>query len=302
MMGVMGAFVFAAQMINFTIPVTGSSGHIGGGILLAALLGPYLAFLTLASVLIIQALFFADGGLLALGCNIFNMGFFTCLVAYPHIYKPMLRRAITPRRIMIASVLAAILGLQFGALAVVVETTASGVTELPFLSFLALMQPIHLAIGIVEGMVTGAVLCFVYQARKEIIHNALSDNIRTKVPVKRVFAGFIVATVLFGAVLSLYASSHPDGLEWSIGGILGNLELTNSSDAHALAEELQEKTAILPDYTFSNQPEKQLGTSVSGIVGAVITLTVTVLFGIIIMKLKKIKVKKIKVKRISRKE
>ncbi len=66
LMGVMGAFVFAGQMINFTIPATGSSGHIGGGILLAALLGPYAAFLVLSAVIIIQALFFADGGLLAL--------------------------------------------------------------------------------------------------------------------------------------------------------------------------------------------------------------------------------------------
>ena len=78
LMGIMGAFVFAAQMINFTIPGTGSSGHIGGGILLAALLGPFPAFLTLSAVLIIQSLFFADGGLLALGCNIFNMGFMAC--------------------------------------------------------------------------------------------------------------------------------------------------------------------------------------------------------------------------------
>jgi cobalt/nickel transport system permease protein len=91
LMGVMGAFVFAAQMINFTIPATGSSGHIGGGILLAALLGPYPAFLSLAAVLVIQALFFADGGLLALGCNIFNMGVYACFVAYPLIYKPIIK-------------------------------------------------------------------------------------------------------------------------------------------------------------------------------------------------------------------
>src|SRR4030042_6399529 len=75
LMGVLGAFIFAAQMINFTIPVTGSSGHLGGGMILAILLGPYAGFLTLASVLVIQALFFADGGLLALGCNIINLGF-----------------------------------------------------------------------------------------------------------------------------------------------------------------------------------------------------------------------------------
>jgi cobalt/nickel transport system permease protein len=74
LMGVLGAFIFAGQMINFTIPGTGSSGHIGGGMLLAILIGPYAGFLVIASVLTIQALFFADGGLLALGANIWNLG------------------------------------------------------------------------------------------------------------------------------------------------------------------------------------------------------------------------------------
>ena len=87
LMVVLGAFVFAAQMINFTIPGTGSNGHLGGGLLLAILLGPHAAFITLASVLTVQALFFADGGLLALGCNIFNLGFFPCFIAYPLLYK-----------------------------------------------------------------------------------------------------------------------------------------------------------------------------------------------------------------------
>ena len=83
LMGVLGAFIFAAQMLNFTIPGTGSSGHLGGGLILAILLGPEAAFLTIASVLGVQALFFADGGLLALGCNIFNLGFSPAFVAYP---------------------------------------------------------------------------------------------------------------------------------------------------------------------------------------------------------------------------
>src|SRR5512144_242562 len=83
LMGVLGAFIFAAQMINFTIPTTGSSGHLGGGLLLAVLLGPHAALLTMASVLTVQALFFADGGLLALGCNIFNLGVLPCCLAYP---------------------------------------------------------------------------------------------------------------------------------------------------------------------------------------------------------------------------
>lgn len=77
------SLVFGLQMINFTIPYTGSSGHIVGGLLLAALLGPYVGFLAICAILLVQALFFADGGLMALGCNIFNMGFLACFVAYP---------------------------------------------------------------------------------------------------------------------------------------------------------------------------------------------------------------------------
>jgi len=79
-MGVMGAFVFAAQMINFTIPGTGSSGHLAGGMLLAAIVGPEAAFLTMCAVLSIQCLLFADGGLLALGANIWNMAFYGCFL------------------------------------------------------------------------------------------------------------------------------------------------------------------------------------------------------------------------------
>ena len=99
LMGVLGAFVFAAQMINFTIPGTGSSGHLGGGLLLAILLGSPAAFITIASILTVQALFFADGGLLALGCNIVNMGLFPCFVVYPRLYRPMVGKKPTSGRL-----------------------------------------------------------------------------------------------------------------------------------------------------------------------------------------------------------
>ncbi|MDF2951194.1 MAG: ABC-type Co2+ transport system, permease component [Anaerocolumna sp.] len=125
MMGVMGAFVFAAQMINFTIPGTGSSGHIGGGVLLAALLGPYPSLITMASILLIQCLFFGDGGLLALGSNIFNIGVITCLVAFPMVFRPMVQKKMTIKRITVASVIAVTLGLQLGSLAVVLENAAN---------------------------------------------------------------------------------------------------------------------------------------------------------------------------------
>ncbi len=139
LMAVSSAFVFAAQMINFTIPGTGSSGHIGGGILLAGLLGGFPAFLTLAAVLVIQCLFFADGGLLALGANIFNMGVIPCLIIYPLLFRPLLKTRRTTGRIGLAAILCALVSLQLGAFGVVLETMASGVTELPFLVFAGVM-------------------------------------------------------------------------------------------------------------------------------------------------------------------
>ena len=89
LMGVLGAFIFAAQMINFSIPGTGSSGHLCGGLMAAILLGPHAAFLVIVSVLAVQALFFMDGGLLAMGANIINMGFFSAFVAYPLVFRPI---------------------------------------------------------------------------------------------------------------------------------------------------------------------------------------------------------------------
>ena len=90
-MGVMGAFVFAAQMVNFTIPGTGSSGHLCGGMMMAALLGPWAGFLAMIGVLLIQCLLFADGGILALGCNIWNMAFYGCFVGGLLIWKTIMR-------------------------------------------------------------------------------------------------------------------------------------------------------------------------------------------------------------------
>lgn len=185
LMGVMGAFVFAAQMINFSVPGTGSSGHIGGGLLLAILLGPYAGFLTMASILFIQALFFGDGGLLAYGCNVFNLGFYTCFIAYPLVYKGLTHKVVTAKRIFVASMASVVIGLQIGSFSVVLQTFLSGKTELPFGTFLLLMQPIHLGIGIVEGFVTAAVVTFVWRARPEIIEKAALGEALGNISIKK---------------------------------------------------------------------------------------------------------------------
>lgn len=268
LMGVMGAFVFAAQMINFTIPGTGSSGHIGGAVLLAALLGPYAAFLVTACVLFIQALFFADGGLLALGCNIFNMGFFACFVTYPLIYRPIVSKGYTKSRLISAALLSCVVSLQMGAFSVVLETLVSGLTALPLSTFTLLMQPIHLAIGGIEGILTGLLLIFLLDARPSLF----TENAdKQKMSFQAVVGSLAVGTLLIGGGLSLLASEHPDGLEWSMEKTAGTTELTYHSPLHQKASVLQEKSAVLPDYSFP-ESESPLGTSFSGIAGAAATL------------------------------
>lgn len=296
LMGVLGAFIFAAQMINFTIPATGSSGHLGGGMILAILLGPYAAFLTIASVLTVQALFFADGGLLALGCNIFNLGVFPCFLAYPFIYKPLVGKNPTPMKIGIGATLAGIVGLQLGALGVVFETVFSGISELPLSSFLSVMLPIHLAIGLVEGLVTTAVVTFVWKARPEILDISVQPEAADSFSIRNVLIGLGIATVITGGALSWFASSSPDGLEWSMFRVSGSEELEAPTDGiHQKLASVQEKTSILPDYGFkageteetaaeesaSSWPAVDAGTSTSGLVGGILTLVLAVLIGMI---------------------
>lgn len=272
LMAVTGAFVFAAQMINFTIPGTGSSGHIGGGVLLAGILGGGPALLTIAVVLAIQCLLFADGGLLALGANIFNMGVIPCLLVYPLLFKPLLKK-VTGVRLGIASVLSAVIGLQLGAFGVVLETLASGVTELPFKSFVLLMQPIHLAIGLVEGIITAGVLSFVYNTRPEVITSSIERKaIASDISVKKTVIVIAIAALITAGALSLFASSYPDGLEWSMEKVAGTTELERDGSVHEGSANVQESTALLPDYDF--KAGEGNGTSVAGIVGGVVTLAV----------------------------
>ena len=291
LMGVLGAFIFAGQMINFTIPGTGSSGHIGGGMLLAILLGPYAAFLVVASVLTIQALFFADGGLLALGANIWNLGIYPCFIGYPLIYRTLVKKDKSAKKITIASVLSVVVGLQLGAFSVILETKLSGITELPFNTFLLLMQPIHLAIGLVEGFVTAGIVNYVRNLRPDIIEDLEGvKGLSSGRSLKKLVIVMAIFTVITGGAFSWFASTHPDGLEWTIEKIYGKPEIPEKKNP--ITENLskfQEKTAVLPDYSFpaKEEAEKQpswpavdAGTSFSGLVGGIMVLVLVVIFGL----------------------
>ena len=276
-MAVASALVFAGQMINYTIPGTGSSGHMCGGMLLSALLGPQAGFLSMIVVLTIQCLFFADGGLMA-------------LVGYYLIWRPIMQSNLfgnmEPRkaqraRIIAASLIGCVVTLQMGAFSVVLETTLSGITELPFGAFCALMQPIHLAIGIVEGLITAAVLTYVYETRPELIRDvdltAQSAEGRNSKPLGVVIFTLAMLVVLVGGVFSHFASGNPDGLEWALfgneeAGYSANMGLDEenfgvSSQVADSAASIQEKTSFLPDYAFADS-DSAMGTTVSGIVGS----------------------------------
>ncbi len=296
-MAVTSALVFAGQMINYTIPGTGSSGHLCGGMMLSALLGPQAGFLSMAVILAIQSLFFADGGLLALGANCWNMAFYGCFVGYYLLWKPIMgsrlfsnlgTKAAARIKIMLASILGCIITLQLGAFSVVLETSISGITELPFGSFVGIMQPIHLAIGLIEGLITSAVLVFVYEARPELLMDVGTDDsaVRGRCSLKTTIAILAVVVAIVGGGLSLVASSNPDGLEWSMfgnaeAGYSENMGLDEenygiSSGAAEIAGSIQEKTAFLPDYAFANS-DSAVGTTVSGLVGSAIVALVAFL-------------------------
>ncbi len=274
-MGVMGAFVFATQMINFTIPGTGSSGHLCGGMLLSAILGPEAGFLTMIGVLLVQCLLFADGGLLALGCNVWNMAFYGCFVGAMVIWKYIMKNGISKKKIVAASVLGCVLTLQLGAFSVTLETLASGITELPFGVFVAAMQPIHLAIGLVEGLITAAVLTFIYEVRPELLwgYQPVEVNVvkKGRMSYKGTIAVLLTAAVASGGLLSLAASSYPDGLEWSMEQVAGTTELEAQGLAYTVADQIQETTAILPDYAWKDN-DAVSGTMFSGIFGGAVVI------------------------------
>lgn len=152
----------------------------------------------------------------------FNLGVVPCFVGYLLVYRPLMGKQMldaSPRRVGATIVVASAVGLQFGALAVVLETAASGISSLSIGTFLLLMQPIHLAIGLVEGLATASLVLFLRRARPDLLGASLSAMTGLQLPMPRVrplVIGFAVATALTAGMLSWFASTKPDGLEWSL--------------------------------------------------------------------------------------
>ncbi len=251
LMGIMGAFVFAAQMVHFPLPfLPGTSGHIVGAVLLAVMLGPYLAAIVLSSVVIVQCLIFQDGGLLALGCNIINLAIVPTFLGY-WLYRLAAPSSGPNARTYIATVIACTAALVAGAMLITVQARLSGVLAVPLKTFMATMAAVHIIIGFIEGLITAAVVLYLNRlcprAMAECPHRT------TKVNNRRLCAGLLIAALLIGAGLSLIASNKPDGLEWSYAqrpdqpGFQPIVSNENPAVMHA--EALQSKYSPLPNYT-----------------------------------------------------
>jgi cobalt/nickel transport system permease protein len=201
------------------------------------------------------------------------------------IYKRIVGEHPTRARLLTGSLVAAVIGLQLGSFAVVVETTLSGVSALPFASFVVLMQPIHLAIGLVEGLVTAGVISFIWQARPEILEKAAIDQPLGPLPIGRILVIMAILTAFTGGFLSWYASEHPDGLEWSMFKVSGQEELAAPAGVHQTMQGVQEQTAMLPDYSFKDTKAGgagRVGTSAAGLLGGCMVLLLGILIGLIL--------------------
>jgi cobalt/nickel transport system permease protein len=167
LMGVLAAFIFAAQMLNFPV-AGGTSGHFMGGVLAAILLGPLAGVLIMAIVLIIQCLIFQDGGLTALGANIFNMGIIGALVGY-YLYLGLSRIVAGTRGMFISAFIASWLSIVLAAGVCATELAISG--TVPLRVALPAMAGVHGLIGIGEGLITVAVLSLVFKVRPDLLES-----------------------------------------------------------------------------------------------------------------------------------
>jgi len=283
LMGILGAFVFAGQMINLPLPgLPGTSGHLVGTVLLAVILGPHAAALVMSSIVIVQCLIFQDGGLLALGCNLINMALVPAYLGY-FLYRILARPTSTPRHAIVAAALAAGITIEAGAALVPVEAGLSGVLTIPWKTFLWTMLGVHLVIGVMEALLTVAVLSYLQKLRPDMVMRAESTPSRGgKKTVLLALAGL---TVFTGAVLSLFASQRPDGLEWSYARRPDQPAFTSvvaAREKTRAADEFQSRYALLPDYTKRTAPLGQAGadetlahrgwTSLAGVFGAMVTM------------------------------
>ena len=254
LMGVMAAAIFAGQMLNFAV-TGGTSGHLMGAALATILLGPWAAILVMTAVVGIQALIFQDGGILALGANIFNMGVVGVAVSF-FTYRTVMRLARGKRwGIFVGGFAAGWLSVFVASLAVALQLAISGTS--PANLAIPAMGGIHALIGIGEGLITVGALAFLYAARPDLVVEG-SQGVGGG---KAVWVGGLVIAVAL-AVLAPLASANPDGLEW-VAEETGFLDQAQGSAYN-----------IIPDYVLPGVPNEAVATILAGVLGLLLVLGV----------------------------
>ncbi len=252
LMGIMAAFIFAAQMINFPV-AGGTSGHLLGGALAAIVLGPWAGMLVMVTVVSVQALIFQDGGLVVMGANIFNMGILTTLVGYG-LFRGAANRS-QKTQLTIAG-LAAWISVVAGALLTAFQLWLSGTSPLRIV-FPAMLS-VHVLIGLGEAFITVAALTFIFQTRPDILSGAKTRGGRGWI-----LTGALITFVVL--LISPYASANPDGLE----RVAMNLNFIESGASSPFQ--------VLPDYTIPLLGESGVSTIFAGTIG-VLLVTVLMMF------------------------
>ena len=256
LMGVMAAFIFAAQMLNFPV-AGGTSGHFLGGALAAIVLGPWAGILVMTAVVGVQGFLFQDGGLLVMGANLFNMGILTAAIGFG-LYRVFVNRDRKPR--MVVAGLGAWLATMAAALLTALQLWISGTSHLDIV--VPAMLGVHALIGIGEALITVATLAFIEQTRPDLLQAEKSATAGGR--------GWIVAGILLSllaVLISPLASGNPDGLE-RVAEDLGFLE-----------SGLEAPYQILPDYTLPLLGETAISTILAGAVGALVVLGLLILLG-----------------------
>ena len=256
LMGIMAAFIFAAQMLNFPV-AGGTSGHFLGGALAAMVLGPWAGILVMTAVIGVQGLLFQDGGLLVMGANIFNMGLLTAMIGFG-LYRGVIGRS-KGTRLAVAGV-AAWLAVVASALVAALQLWLSGTSRLEIV--VPAMLGVHVLIGIGEAIITVAALSFIEQTRPDLLNEKATS---AKGGRGWIYAGIVVS--LFAVLLSPLASASPDGLE-RVAEDMGFLHLGQSASYQ-----------VLPDYTVPFLGETALSTIVAGVVGALVVLGLMIVIG-----------------------
>ncbi|MBN3929000.1 energy-coupling factor ABC transporter permease [Streptomyces verrucosisporus] len=299
--GLVAAFVFAVQMLNFPVGA-GTSGHLMGGALAAILVGPYTGVLALSVVLLMQALLFADGGLTALGTNITLIGVVTVVVSYA-VFRALVR--VLPRRrgsVTAAAFVSALLSVPAAAAVFTGLYVLGGTAEVPLGKVLTAMLGVHTLIGVGEALITTATVGAVLAVRPDLVYAARglarplvlrSGPVATPgsgpVPratttaattstaagpaaapapaarpasTRKVWAGGLAATLLCAGVVSFYASAAPDGLE----KVAGEYGISSQEEEHGLAD------SPLADYGIASVTDERLSGGLAGVIGAGTTL------------------------------